>query len=79
MNTGTHLIRTTRSLITAGTEWMLVDFGKANPFSKACQRPGKVRQVLEKVRTDGLAQTRASQRAPSTLLGEPEVPPCSVR
>jgi hypothetical protein len=29
------LIRTTRSLVSAGTERMLVDFGKANPLEKA--------------------------------------------
>ena len=33
------LIRTTRSLVSAGTERMLVDFGKANPLEKARQQP----------------------------------------
>lgn len=51
------LIRTARTLISAGTERMLLDFGKANPFEKARQQPEKVRQVLEKVRTDGLMPT----------------------
>ena len=41
---------------------MLVDFGKANPLAKARQQPDKVRQVLEKVRTDGLAPTLAAVR-----------------
>ncbi len=41
---------------------MLVDFGKANPLEKARQQPDKVRQVLEKVRTDGLAPTLAAVR-----------------
>jgi hypothetical protein len=54
---GHLLLRTTRTLISAGTERMLVDFGKANPLEKARQQPDKVRQVLEKVRTDGLAPT----------------------
>lgn len=36
---------------------MLVDFGKANPIEKARQQPDKVRQVLEKVKTDGLMPT----------------------
>jgi len=55
---GRHvLIRTTRTLISAGTERMLLDFGKANPIEKARQQPEKVRQVLEKVRTDGLLPT----------------------
>lgn len=55
--TGQLLIRTTRSLISAGTERMLVDFGKANPIEKARQQPDKVRMVLDKVRTDGLMTT----------------------
>ena len=54
---GQVLVRTTRSLISAGTERMLVDFGKANPIEKARQQPDKVRMVLDKVRTDGLLTT----------------------
>jgi predicted dehydrogenase/threonine dehydrogenase-like Zn-dependent dehydrogenase len=52
---GQLLIRTRRSLISAGTERMLVEFGKANLLEKARQQPDKVRMVLDKVRTDGLA------------------------
>ena len=59
---GHLLLRTTRTLISAGTERMLVDFGKANPLEKARQQPDKVRQVLEKVKTDGLAPTLAAVR-----------------
>ena len=44
---GQLLIRTTRSLISAGTERMMVDFGKANPIEKARQQPDKVRLVLD--------------------------------
>lgn len=54
---GGLLIRTTHSLISAGTERMLVEFGKASLLQKARQQPEKVRQVLEKVRTDGLMAT----------------------
>ena len=54
---GQLLIRTSRSLISAGTERMLVDFGKANPIEKARQQPDKVRMVLNKVKTDGLMPT----------------------
>jgi predicted dehydrogenase/threonine dehydrogenase-like Zn-dependent dehydrogenase len=54
---GQLLINTSASLISAGTERMLVDFGKANWIDKARQQPDKVRQVLEKVQTDGLAAT----------------------
>ncbi|MBL8054628.1 MAG: zinc-binding alcohol dehydrogenase, partial [Nitrospira sp.] len=51
------LIRTTRSLVSVGTERMLVDFGKANLLDKARQQPEKVRMVLDKVKTDGILPT----------------------
>ncbi len=54
---GQVLIRTSRTLVSAGTERMLVDFGKAGFIGKARQQPDKVRQVLDKARTDGLAPT----------------------
>jgi len=54
---GQLLIHTSRTLVSAGTERMLVEFGKANWIDKARQQPDKVRMVLEKVRTDGLAAT----------------------
>jgi len=54
---GQVLIRTARTLVSAGTERMLVDFGKAGFIGKARQQPDKVRQALDKVRTDGLAPT----------------------
>ncbi|HYS14952.1 MAG TPA: bi-domain-containing oxidoreductase [Burkholderiaceae bacterium] len=54
---GALLIATTRSVVSAGTERMLVDFGRASLFDKARQQPEKVRQVLDKVRTDGLFAT----------------------
>jgi predicted dehydrogenase/threonine dehydrogenase-like Zn-dependent dehydrogenase len=56
-SSGQLLIRTTRSLISAGTERMMVDFGKANPIEKARQQPDKVRMVLDKIKTDGLMPT----------------------
>ncbi|MFM2056667.1 MAG: hypothetical protein RLY71_1052 [Pseudomonadota bacterium] len=54
---GQLLIRTTRTLVSAGTERMLVDFGKAGLIDKARQQPDKVRMVLDKIRTDGLMPT----------------------
>lgn len=51
------LIQTSNTLVSAGTERMLVDFGKGNLIQKASQQPDKVKQVLEKVRTDGLMPT----------------------
>ena len=51
------LIASTISLISAGTERMLVGFGKASYLDKARQQPEKVKMVLEKVATDGLMTT----------------------
>jgi predicted dehydrogenase/threonine dehydrogenase-like Zn-dependent dehydrogenase len=51
------LIRTTRSLISAGTERMLVEFGKASLIAKARAQPDKVKQVIDKIKTDGLMPT----------------------
>lgn len=54
---GQLLIRTSCSLVSAGTERMLVEFGKAGLFEKTRQQPDKVKQVLAKARTDGLLPT----------------------
>jgi len=54
---GKILIRTTHSLVSLGTERSLVEFGKANLVQKARQQPDKVKQVLDKVKTDGLMPT----------------------
>ena len=51
---GSLLIQSRCTLISAGTERMLVEFGKANVIGKARQQPDKVRMVLDKVKTDGL-------------------------
>lgn len=59
---GGLLIHTTRTLISAGTERMLVEFGQASLLDKARQQPDKVQQVLDKVRTDGLVPTIESVR-----------------
>jgi predicted dehydrogenase/threonine dehydrogenase-like Zn-dependent dehydrogenase len=54
---GCLLIQTTRSLVSLGTERMLVEFGKANLLQKARQQPDKVKQVLDKIRSEGLLPT----------------------
>lgn len=51
------LIRTTCSLVSAGTERMLVEFGQANFIEKARQQPDKFAEVLDKAKTDGLIST----------------------
>ena len=65
---GTVLIQTTRSLVSLGTERMLVEFGKSNLISKARQQPDKVKQVLDKIKTEGLIPTL---EAVFNKLGEP--------
>jgi predicted dehydrogenase/threonine dehydrogenase-like Zn-dependent dehydrogenase len=51
------LIQSTNTLVSAGTERMLVEFGKAGWIEKARQQPDKVRMVLDKIKTDGLQPT----------------------
>ncbi|MET3793118.1 bi-domain-containing oxidoreductase [Aquamicrobium terrae] len=59
---GQVLIRSSCTLVSAGTERMLVDFGKAGLIGKARRQPDKVRQVLDRIRTDGLAPTLEAVR-----------------
>lgn len=54
---GHLLIQSRASLISAGTERMLVEFGKGGLIAKARAQPDKVRQVLDKIKTDGLMPT----------------------
>ena len=57
VKSGHVLIKTSRTLVSLGTERMLVEFGKANFIQKARQQPDKVKMVLNKVKTDGLKPT----------------------
>ncbi len=54
---GHVLIRTTTTLVSPGTERTLVAFGHASLLGKARAQPDRVKQVLDKVRTDGIAAT----------------------
>ena len=54
---GQVLLETTRTLVSLGTEKMLMDFGKAGWIAKARQQPDKVKQVLGKMKVDGLFAT----------------------
>ena len=47
---GNLLIVSSNSLVSAGTERMLIEFGKANMLDKARQQPDKVKMVLDKVK-----------------------------
>ena len=54
---GQVLIQTSHSLVSLGTEKMLVEFGKASLIQKARQQPDKVKMVLDKIKTEGLIPT----------------------
>jgi len=51
------LIQTTVSLVSAGTEKMLVDFAKKSILSKAKDRPDLVKQVIDKMKKEGVMNT----------------------
>ena len=51
------IVKSLCSLISPGTERMLAAFGKANLIDKAKQQPEKVKDVLNKISTDGLLET----------------------
>lgn len=65
---GHVLVRNAASVVSAGTERMLVDFGRAGLIGKARSQPERVREVIDKVRVDGLG---ATARAVRNRLGEP--------
>ncbi len=54
---GMALIRTANSLVSAGTERMLVSFAKQGLLGKARSRPDLIREVLNKARREGLLTT----------------------
>jgi len=51
---GTAVIRTAASLVSAGTERMLVEFSERSLLAKARSRPDLVRQALDKASREGL-------------------------
>jgi predicted dehydrogenase/threonine dehydrogenase-like Zn-dependent dehydrogenase len=54
---GTALVRTAASLVSAGTERMVVSFAKQGLLGKAKSRPDLVRQVINKAQREGLLTT----------------------
>lgn len=62
------VIAVAASVVSAGTERMLVDFGRASLIGKARSQPQRVVEVANKVLTDGLSATAASVRS---KLAEP--------
>ncbi len=62
------VVETIYSLVSAGTERMLMDFGKKSLIGKAKERPDQVKKVLDKMKTDGALTT---VKAAFGKLGEP--------
>src|SRR5512137_3017365 len=54
---GMALVRTQASLVSAGTERMLVEFAEKNLVGKALSRPDLVRQLADKARREGILST----------------------
>jgi len=54
---GEVLVRTAASLLSAGTERMVVEFAGKSLVGKARSRPDQVRQVMDKARREGLLAT----------------------
>ena len=51
------LISTSVSLISSGTERKLYDFGKSSLLNKALNQPEKVKEAIDKVKSDGFLET----------------------
>jgi predicted dehydrogenase/threonine dehydrogenase-like Zn-dependent dehydrogenase len=54
---GSLVVRTETSVVSTGTERQLVELARKSLFGKALARPDLVRQVLDKIKTDGLTET----------------------
>jgi predicted dehydrogenase len=54
---GMALVKVAASLVSAGTERMLVEFGEKSLIGKARSRPDLVRQVFDKMRREGVIST----------------------
>ncbi|MGE5563258.1 MAG: bi-domain-containing oxidoreductase [Bacillota bacterium] len=65
---GQLVIRSSRTLVSAGTERMIVEFGQGNLLQKARRQPEKVKQVIDKMRSDGI---RPTIEAVFAKFGEP--------
>jgi len=57
VGSGKVLIKTHRTLVSLGTEKMLVSFGQANLLNKARQQPERIKDVINKMKTDGIQPT----------------------
>ena len=57
VSSGYLLIKSNKTLISSGTERMLVDFGRSNIIQKGLKQPDKVKKIIEKISSDGLKPT----------------------
>ena len=57
------LVETRATVVSAGTERMLVEFGRASLLGKVRSQPEKVAQVVDKIRTEGLGPTLEAVRS----------------
>ncbi len=62
---GRILVRTVASLVSVGTERSMIELARKNLLGKALARPDLVRQVVDKVRTEGIGE--AYRQATSRL------------
>ena len=68
INQNQVLVRSLNSLISSGTERMLLEFGKSNLISKALQQPEKTKVVLNKIAKEGIL---SSYQAVKNKLSKP--------
>jgi predicted dehydrogenase len=63
ITTGKVLVQNAASLVSAGTERMVVEFAEKNMLQKAKARPDLVRQVMDKARREGVLNTLDAVRS----------------
>src|SRR5262245_52164890 len=63
VNSRSVLIKTRNTLVSTGTEKMLLDFGRAGPIGKIKKQPDKVKMVVDKIKSDGLLETYKSVKS----------------
>ena len=68
INQNQVLVHSLNSLISSGTERMLLEFGKSNLISKALQQPEKTKAVLNKIAKEGIL---SSYQAVKNKLSKP--------
>jgi len=66
---GGIVIKTINSIVSVGTEKMMIDLARKSLFNKAKERPDQVKQVMEKVKNEGLIPT---YKKVMNLLDEPK-------